>query len=1318
MDKYSLMIDGQRFSLWGGEFHYWRLPSPDLWLDVLQKLKANGYNAATIYFHWGYHSPAPGVYDFAGIRDVDRLLDMAKQVGLYVIARPGPHINAETDGGGFPAWLDRLPGTKRTTDPAYLAYADEWLSQIDPILARHQLTNGTGTIILNQVENEFTDSSDAGRAYMQHLIDKFHSDGITVPLTGNHWNNFNSGSVGVLDVDGWDLYPQGFDCSNPTTWAAVPDLSWLRASLTDRPLYFAEFQGGSFDYWGGPGYDKCRQLTGPDFEKVFTSANLAIGSTMQSFYMTFGGTSWGYLPYPGVYTSYDYGAAITESRQATAKLDQQRLTGTLLNTAIALAKTDALPVPAYTNPALWVRGRMNPDNKAQVYFIRHADGTSTNFDQTQLTLDLTGGTSYTHDDADPALQYNGSWTHASGQSWTASDYQGTESFSSTAGDSVSVSFTGSIIRWVSSIDWNHGIATVSIDGAQVATVDTFGTGKQAQVLSYQVPQGDHTLTITVTGQQNPSAYGSYVVIDAIDIPPVATGQYYATVPQQPGTAITINGRDAKLLLAGYPFGGQQLVYSTSQLLTHATLDGRDVAVLYAPTGEDGETVLRYTSQPTVKVLAGSVVSTWDAGRGDLRLNYSHSGLAKVLVTGGGRPDLVLLLAEQGVAVQFWRFDTSVGTVLARAPTLVRGAGVSHGQLALSGDTSADTTLEIYAPSVVRQVTWNNRIVGARGTVDLVKGPLTVSLAGPKPVTTLPALAWRYRFETPEADPAFDDFGWTLADHLTSQNLDANTGNPPVLGADEYGFHYGHVWYRGHFIAAGSESKLSLGASTGGNGVGQYAVWLNGTYLGTGDGSNLFTIAPAALRTGQDNVVSVLVADIGHDEGASKAQRGLTSAKLYGSQATIAWRVQGNLGGEDLVDPIRGPLNNGGLYGERAGWSLPGFPDRDWQSVSLPYADSQPGVAWYRSQFRLDLPQGQDVPIALRLSDDPTRHYRAQIFLNGWNLGLYVNDKGPQHDFVLPAGLLRANGDNTLALAVWSNDATGGLGTVSLVVQGNYRGGVPVSDVVSPPFLPWNYLPTPAPAHLTLTGPDEMKRGNTATVVANLSVPANRLPVFGGAITLSVPSGWQVAGNAIVPVRWLMPGQSATARWTITAPSGDQPSSTMLVARATLNVFGPPSTVEAGKTITILAPPPSGDVYASDLPFQATNGWGPVERDLSNGDAAAGDGHPITLGGTVYSKGLGTNAPSDITFYVGGNCTSFTSVVGVDAETGGWGSVRFHVLADNVEVASTGILYGTSAPLSLTADITGAEWLDLVVDDAGDGNGLDHGDWANAMIHCQ
>ncbi len=66
-------------------------------------------------------------------------------------------------------------------------------------------------------------------------------------------------------------------------------------------------------------------------------------------------------------------------------------------------------------------------------------------------------------------------------------------------------------------------------------------------------------------------------------------------------------------------------------------------------------------------------------------------------------------------------------------------------------------------------------------------------------------------------------------------------------------------------------------------------------------------------------------------------------------------------------------------------------------------------------------------------------------LGGATLGL-----GPENTFYVPQGLLRTDGDNTLAIAEWSlAPGAGGLGQVSLVPYEIERGGIPVRDVVSP-----------------------------------------------------------------------------------------------------------------------------------------------------------------------------------------------------------------------------------------------------------------------------
>ncbi len=1316
-DHYSLTIDGQRTYLWGAEFHYWRLPSPSLWLDALQKLKAGGYNAVTLYFDWAYHSPAPGVYDFTGVRDVDRLLDMAQQVGLYVIARPGPYINAETDSGGFPGWVDTLKGRSRSGAADFQAASDEWLTHVDRILARHQYSTGTGPVILYQIENEYGYNTDA--AYMVHTEQLVRSHGITVPFTHNHCCGDSTWATGAgaVDIVGQDSYPQGFNCSSPATWHGVDSLPRFR---DDAPIYAAEYQGGSFDPWGGPGYDKCRQLTGPDFENVFYQNNIAHGATMQSFYMTVGVTSWGWLPDPSqVYSSYDYGAPISETRQLTAKYDEMKRLGHFVDSVAPLTKTDAFAAPPPDNAAIVAQGRVNPDDGTQFLNLRHAVSTSTNTDSTHIALDLGARGTYTWDDPDPALRYQGTWSHVGAeQSYTGADYRQTESFSQTAGDSVSVDFTGTAVRWISSYETNHGIAEVYLDGAKVATVDGYGSSKSTQQVFYaahDLANAPHTLKIAVTGAQNASASGHFVVVDAIDVPP-AGSTYYPSVPQQPGTAITLAGRDSRLLVANYAMDHQKLMYSTSEIMTHAHLGGgasgaggpegpgRDVALLYGRDGQAGETVLRYASRPAVRVLAGDVQTTWDATHGDLRLNYVHSGLARVLVTPPGGTPLLLLLATDASAATFWRVDTAAGPVLVRGPYLVRGATVHGTQIELTGDTSDRTDVEVFAPATVHSIRWNGLPVPTRSGSG---GGIQTSVGGPRPVT-LPALtSWRYQDETPEANPAFDDSGWTVADHLTTNNP-TPPANPPVLYADDYGFHHGDVWYRGRFTGTAKQTGVQLSALTGTAGV--WSAWLNGVYLGSsGNGAATLPFPAGALHVGQDNVLSVLVENMGHNEDfnaneTNKEPRGLTSATVVGAPLTsVTWRLQGNTGGEQLVDTVRGVMNPTGLYGQRAGWSLPGYPDLGWGAVSLPAATQKTGIGWYRTTFGLHLPQGQDTSVGIRVDDDPAHHYRAELYVNGWLIGRYVNDVGPQHSFPVPDGILRGDGLNTIAVAVWSTDGSG-LGRVSLESYGTHASPLRVDDVAAAGYDPFRYPPAHlAAATVRLSTPDTVAPGGSFDASASVTVPDG---VTSSALALTVPAGWSAA-------------RTSPTTWHVTAPAGSLAAVSFLHVTLTYRVlFFWSFTTTDTRAVRASPSPPTADAYLSDLPFvTATNGWGPVERDRSNGENVAGDGHALTVDGSAYPKGLGVHAASDVGFYLGGRCTGFNATVGVDDEVGNAGSVRFHVLVDGTEVWSSAVLTGAGAGVPVSVTVAAGQQLDLVVDDGGDGNASDHADWAGARVSC-
>jgi len=148
------------------------------------------------------------------------------------------------------------------------------------------------------------------------------------------------------------------------------------------------------------------------------------------------------------------------------------------------------------------------------------------------------------------------------------------------------------------------------------------------------------------------------------------------------------------------------------------------------------------------------------------------------------------------------------------------------------------------------------------------------------------------------------------------------------------------------------------------------------------------------------------------------------------------------------------------------------------------------------------------------------------------------------------------------------------------------------------------------------------------------------------------------------------------------------------------------------------PPPTGTQYLSDLAWaSSTNGWGPVERDMSNGEAAAGDGRTITLNGVTYAKGLGVHAASDVRFAIS-NCARFKADVGVDDEiTGSLGSVVFQVFSGTTKIYDSGVMNGATATKQVDISIAGVTDLRLVVTDAGNGISRDHGDWAAARIEC-
>ncbi|SEP38476.1 NPCBM-associated, NEW3 domain of alpha-galactosidase [Amycolatopsis saalfeldensis] len=245
-------------------------------------------------------------------------------------------------------------------------------------------------------------------------------------------------------------------------------------------------------------------------------------------------------------------------------------------------------------------------------------------------------------------------------------------------------------------------------------------------------------------------------------------------------------------------------------------------------------------------------------------------------------------------------------------------------------------------------------------------------------------------------------------------------------------------------------------------------------------------------------------------------------------------------------------------------------------------------------------------------------------------------------------------------------------------------------------------------------------GSSLSVGAGFTLPqgAPLHDVRLGLDAARLPAGWKSAGRT-VSAGTLPAGAVLSGQWTVTVPAGQQGAVVEVPVVATYARPGAePIHVEQVVSVKV---PPHGTVAVSTLPFEsATNGWGPVERDQSNGETGSGDGKPITVHGTVYPRGLGANAVSDVKLFLGGRCSTFTATVGIDDEVAAstQGSVTFSVLGDGKTLSSTPVLTSAGGPAQLTANVSGAQELDLVLGDGGDGTAFDHGDWAMPELTCQ
>ncbi|XP_035684141.1 beta-galactosidase-1-like protein 2 [Branchiostoma floridae] len=309
-DGANFTIDGKPVRLLSGAMHYFRVV-PEYWRDRMLKMKAAGLNTLETYVPWNLHEPEKYTYNFEGILDLGRYLDIAHEVGLWVILRPGPYICAEWEFGGIPGWLAYVKEHVRTTRPMFIDPVEVWFGRLLAEVVPRQYTNG-GPIIAVQIENEYGGFSNSTE-YMERLKKILESRGIVELL-------FTSDGKGALISGGIPGVLKTVNFQNN----ASDKLQKLKEIQPDRPMMVMEYWTGWFDHWG----EDHHLYRLENFERTLIDI-LDAGASV-NFYMFHGGTNFGFMngantryksggrTLPTI-TSYDYDAPISETGDLTPK---------------------------------------------------------------------------------------------------------------------------------------------------------------------------------------------------------------------------------------------------------------------------------------------------------------------------------------------------------------------------------------------------------------------------------------------------------------------------------------------------------------------------------------------------------------------------------------------------------------------------------------------------------------------------------------------------------------------------------------------------------------------------------------------------------------------------------------------------------------------------------------------------------------------------------------------------------------------------------------------------------------------------------------
>jgi len=370
-----LRIDGAPALIQAGTLHYFRLPHPALWSPVLQRMRAGGLNAAVVPFPWAYHSPAGGLYDFTGPRDITRLLDEIEAAGLWLVADVGPWIDADLNAGGLPAWFVNMPGVRpdcaSIVPPGpsftFLRYVREWWERLFPFLVKRP------NLLFFAVDPGPCVAGQGLSRYARALIKMARELGapglFTVPAPHLPTDGETPASDGasIRPLHRWDRD----ELLDETQWNGEPGGFHI---LKTAPLFTRDSESR----------ERLRQRLGPEHPRLLISRVLGQGALGYALAPAHTGVNWGYWGTTDACTAHGIGAALEENAALTPAYFHARQ---LAQTVETLGNVLAAAQPAATLYATTPR-TLRSTRVADTATVTFLDTANASAAETRLSLAL------------------------------------------------------------------------------------------------------------------------------------------------------------------------------------------------------------------------------------------------------------------------------------------------------------------------------------------------------------------------------------------------------------------------------------------------------------------------------------------------------------------------------------------------------------------------------------------------------------------------------------------------------------------------------------------------------------------------------------------------------------------------------------------------------------------------------------------------------------------------------------------------------------------------------------------------------------------